>query len=152
MYYRGAAAAILVYDICNPSSFDALPMWLQRLKEFGPKETINNEKNPLIIIIVGNKCDLDSERLVLRESAELFASSQRCLYIESSARDGINVEEIFQQIARLLPGDKISCSTSGNHKHGDVHPDDDILKLQDPQNRFGTMASYSSLKRRVCEC
>ncbi len=95
MYYRGARAAVLIYDICNGPSFEALKSWLQRLKEFGPKD--------LIIIIVGNKCDLADGRQISKENAENFAKSQDCLYLESSAREDINVELIFQTIAKLLP-------------------------------------------------
>mmetsp|Transcript_3725 Transcript_3725/g.7126 ORF Transcript_3725/g.7126 Transcript_3725/m.7126 type:complete len:225 (-) Transcript_3725:81-755(-) len=113
MYYRGSSAAILVYDICNQASFEALPSWLQRFTEFGPPTTSpskdDHKNHNFIIIIVGNKFDLDNERHVSRERAESFASLHHCLYIESSAREDIRVEEIFQRIARLLPEDTMSC-------------------------------------------
>lgn len=96
MYYRGARAAILVFDICNSPSFEALKSWLERLKDCGPKQ------EGLTIIIVGNKCDLDDGRQVERERAESFAKSENCIYIETSARENINVEMIFQEIAKEL--------------------------------------------------
>jgi small GTP-binding protein domain len=155
MYYRGASAAILVYDICNAASFEALPTWLQRLKEFGPPKDKKNDT--FIIIIVGNKCDLDNERQVMRESAEWFASQQGCLYMESSAREDIRVESIFQRIAKLLPEDTISCfDTSGNgarnSKNGSSSNDNDgIFKLavQPPQQGPNT---FSSIRQGVCGC
>ena len=100
LYYRGAIAAILVYDICNSPSYDALPKWLKRLQEVGPKG--------LIKIIVGNKCDLQEERQVMKETAELFAIKENCLYLEASARDNVNVEQIFHEIGNLLPQLSIS--------------------------------------------
>ncbi len=109
MYYRGARAAVLVYDICNSPSFESLKSWLQRLREFGPKD--------LIIIIVGNKCDLDDERQVDRKMAESFATSEDCLYIEASARDNVNVEMIFQEIAHRLPKDNNGTSSINGQGH-----------------------------------
>jgi small GTP-binding protein len=100
LYYRGAIAAILVYDICNSPSYDALPKWLKRLQEVGPKG--------LIKIIVGNKCDLQEERQVMKETAELFSIKENCLYLEASARDNVNVEQIFHEIGNLLPQLSIS--------------------------------------------
>ena len=122
MYYRGARAAVVVYDICNGPSFEALKSWLQRLKEFGPKG--------LIIMIVGNKCDLADGRQVDREQAESFAKSEDCLYLECSAREDVNVELIFQEIARLLPSGK------------DEGPINDYFRLQGPE----------SIRTRFCGC
>jgi len=90
-----------------------LQSWLQRLKEFGPKG--------LILLIVGNKCDLHDRRQVTRERAERFAKSKNCVYIESSARDDVNVEVIFQEIAKLLPKENVDGNAD----------DDGVLRLDD---------------------
>ena len=50
MYYRGAAAAIIVYDVTSEDSFDCMKSWVKELTQFGPKD--------VIIAVVGNKCDL----------------------------------------------------------------------------------------------
>lgn len=94
MYYRGAVAAVLVYDIVSVVSFDSLKSWLQRLREFGPKD--------LVLIIVGNKCDLHDKRQIPKKEAELFSQQEGCMYVETSARDGINVELVFEKIAWSL--------------------------------------------------
>ncbi|GFH49374.1 Rab5 family GTPase [Chaetoceros tenuissimus] len=125
MYYRGAKAAILVYDICNKPSFDALGSWFDRLKEFGP--------NNLQHIIVGNKCDLNDERQVPRQEAEVYALNMNCLYLETSARDNINVEEIFQEIARKLPENAMEPSNN--------EADADLLRLD---------KSSRSIHDRIC--
>jgi len=114
MYYRGAAAAVLVYDIVSIVSFEALKSWLQRLREFGPMG--------LALIIVGNKCDLDDKRQISKETAEAFAKQEGCLYLETSARDDTNVELVFQEIARLLP-------KSSEEENGDDVPPQDVLDL-----------------------
>lgn len=55
MYYRGAAAAIVVYDITRASSFKTLKHWVEELKTKGPKD--------IAIAIAGNKADLDHMRV-----------------------------------------------------------------------------------------
>jgi GTPase SAR1 family protein len=55
MYYRGAAAAIVVYDITRSSSFKTLKHWVEELKTKGPKD--------IAIAIAGNKADLDHMRV-----------------------------------------------------------------------------------------
>jgi GTPase SAR1 family protein len=55
MYYRGAAAAIVVYDISKLSSFKTLQTWVEELKTHGPRE--------IVITIAGNKADLEDKRV-----------------------------------------------------------------------------------------
>jgi len=126
LYYRGAVAAVLVYDICNAPSYDALSSWLNRLKECGP--------DGLIKIIVGNKCDLQDQRQMMKETAELFAIKENCVYLETSARDNVNVEQIFQEIAKLLPEDGSQQKT--------VSSDGQVLRLD----------STSTSIRQDCGC
>lgn len=103
MYYRGALAAILVFDICNHSTFDSLSSWMEKLESAGPKGIIH--------IIVGNKSDLQDKRQVSREEVERFSASHDALYIEASARDNINVDLIFQEIAKILDKERFQTST-----------------------------------------
>ena len=55
MYYRGAAAAIIVYDITRANTFNTLKTWVEELKSKGPKD--------IIIAIAGNKADLEEQRV-----------------------------------------------------------------------------------------
>lgn len=55
MYYRGAAAAIIVYDITKLSSFNTLKNWIDELRANGPKD--------IVIAIAGNKADLEDQRV-----------------------------------------------------------------------------------------
>mmetsp|Transcript_59489 Transcript_59489/g.129306 ORF Transcript_59489/g.129306 Transcript_59489/m.129306 type:complete len:205 (+) Transcript_59489:46-660(+) len=95
MYYRGAAAAIVVYDITNPDSFNRAKNWVRELQRQG---------NPNIVIALsGNKSDLASKRKVEPEEAKGYAEENGIMFMETSAKTASNVNELFVQIARKLP-------------------------------------------------
>ncbi len=95
MYYRGSQAAILVYDITKPGSFAALQDWADELRRNGPPG--------LILAVCGNKSDLSEDRLVDRRSGEGYARRLGALYVETSAKDGNDVERLFADVARRVP-------------------------------------------------
>ncbi|CAA6673419.1 unnamed protein product [Spirodela intermedia] len=87
MYYRGAAAAIIVYDITSTDSFARAKKWVLELQKQG---------NPnMVTALAGNKADLEDKRKVTAEN-DLF-------FMETSAKTAINVNDIFYEIARKLP-------------------------------------------------
>merc|ERR1711937_421070 len=95
MYYRGAAAAIVVYDITNRDTFQRAKQWVKELQRQG---------NPNIVIaLAGNKSDLNSKRKVEPEEAESYASDNGIFFMETSAKTATNVNELFVAIARKLP-------------------------------------------------
>ena len=95
MYYRGAAAAIIVYDISRASTFKTLKTWVDELKNQGPKE--------IAIAIAGNKADLEDSREVDRSMAQAYAEEIGAMYLETSAKDDVNVQDIFVQLSNRLP-------------------------------------------------
>jgi Ras-related protein Rab-1A len=95
-YYKGAHACIIVYDITDRESFDSTEKWIESFYKFCNPEI---EK---IILLIGNKCDLSMNRKVSFEEAENFAVKNNLFYQESSAKDSINIEEIFQAIGMKL--------------------------------------------------
>eukprot|EP00128_Syssomonas_multiformis_P010200 Colp12_sorted_trinity150504_noHs@1162 len=95
MYYRGAAAAIVVYDITRASSFKTLKHWVEELKAKGPKD--------IAIAIAGNKADLHQAREVDQEMAIAYAEEIGALYLETSAKDDTNVQDIFVKLSYRLP-------------------------------------------------
>uniref|UniRef100_A0ACB8FGK3 Ras- protein Rab-39A n=1 Tax=Sphaerodactylus townsendi TaxID=933632 RepID=A0ACB8FGK3_9SAUR len=87
-YYRHSVGGLLVFDITNRSSFDHVCDWLEEAK-------MHADPFQLVFILVGHKCDLESQRQVPREEAEELASVCGMKYIETSAKDATNVEESF---------------------------------------------------------
>jgi small GTP-binding protein len=117
MYYRGAVASILVYDITNRASFQVLKAWAEELRGRGPPD--------IVIAVCGNKLDLEEARQVPQQDAKDFALEIGAFCIETSARDDANVESMFVELARRLP-------------QSTPHPDDDagvVLRLGGPSKR-----------------
>ncbi|KAI6699519.1 hypothetical protein NL676_013843 [Syzygium grande] len=86
-YYRGAVGAMLVYDITRRQSFDHIPRWLDELRSHADKN--------IVIILVGNKTDLENQRAVPTEDAKEFAQKEGLFFLETSALDATNVESAF---------------------------------------------------------
>lgn len=95
MYYRGAAAAIIVYDITNQVSFDRAKKWVQELKAQG--------NTNMVVALAGNKADLLEAKKVSTEDAQLYAQENDLFFLETSAKTATNVNEIFYEIAKKLP-------------------------------------------------
>ncbi|KAK9163926.1 hypothetical protein Syun_004828 [Stephania yunnanensis] len=86
-YYRGAVGAMLVYDITKRQSFDHIPRWLEELRGHADKN--------IVIILLGNKSDLESQRAVPTEDAKEFAQKEGLFFLETSALESTNVETAF---------------------------------------------------------
>jgi len=86
-YYRGAVAALVVYDITKAATFRNVEKWLQELQTHADRD--------IVIMLVGNKSDLKAQREVATDDAKRFAEKNKLLYIETSALDGENIKEAF---------------------------------------------------------
>mmetsp|Transcript_20119 Transcript_20119/g.33937 ORF Transcript_20119/g.33937 Transcript_20119/m.33937 type:complete len:199 (+) Transcript_20119:89-685(+) len=95
MYYKGAAAAIVVYDITKRKTFETLQQWVSELRTQGPEN--------IVLAIAGNKSDLESERQVPLSEAQAYAASIGASFLETSAKTKSNVDEIFLNISKSLP-------------------------------------------------
>lgn len=102
MYYRGAAAAILVYDITRNSTFRTLQNWVEELKQKGPKD--------IALAIAGNKADLADSREVDERTASQYADEIGAVYLETSAKDDTNVQDIFVKLSTRLPSPQTADS------------------------------------------
>lgn len=86
-YYRGAVGALLVYDITKRQTFDHIPRWLEELRAHADKN--------IVIMLIGNKTDLEDQRAVPTEDAKEFAQKEGLFFLETSAMEATNVEDAF---------------------------------------------------------
>lgn len=89
-YYRGAVGAMLVYDITKRQTFDHIPRWLEELRSHADKN--------IVIILIGNKTDLENQRAVPTEDAKEFAQKEGLFFMETSALESTNVEGAFTTV------------------------------------------------------
>ena len=95
MYYRGAKAAMVVYDITSEVSFEKAKEWVNELQQSA------NEN--MIISLVGNKTDIEYLRKVEKDKAIEYANQNDLVFLETSAKSGDNITEAFNRIADRLP-------------------------------------------------
>jgi len=93
-YYRGAAGALLVYDITRRETFNHLTRWLEEARQ--------NANQSMVIMLIGNKSDLDHRRQVSFEEGEKFAKDHGLIFLETSAKTAANVEEAFIHTAQKI--------------------------------------------------
>ncbi|XP_069012370.1 ras-related protein Rab-37-like isoform X2 [Embiotoca jacksoni] len=93
-YYRDAHALLLLYDITSKSSFDNIRAWLTEIHEYAQSE--------VIIMLLGNKADMSSERAIRRDEGERLAREYSVPFMETSAKTGVNVELAFTAVAKEL--------------------------------------------------
>ncbi|KAK4373611.1 hypothetical protein RND71_008995 [Anisodus tanguticus] len=89
-YYRGAVGAMLVYDITKRQTFDHIPRWLEELRAHADRN--------IVIILIGNKTDLEDQRAVPTEDAKEFAQKEGLFFLETSALEATNVEDAFSTV------------------------------------------------------
>lgn len=93
-YYRGAAGALVVYDITNSDSYENVSKWLKEMRE--------NADSNIVIALVGNKSDLSHARAVPTEEAQNFATEHNLLFTETSALTADNVDHTFNQLIQNI--------------------------------------------------
>jgi Ras-related protein Rab-11A len=89
-YYRGAVGAMLVYDITKRQTFDHIPRWLEELRSHADKN--------IVIILIGNKSDLEDQQAVPTEDVNEFAQKEGLFFLETSALQATNVESAFMTV------------------------------------------------------
>lgn len=99
-YYRGAQGVILVYDVTNRATFDQLDVWFKELDTYATHKEV-------VKMVVGNKVDKESDRVVSLEEGQSLAESRGALFCECSAKTRMGIltamEQLVGKVGRALP-------------------------------------------------
>ncbi|KAK2573334.1 Ras-related protein Rab-6A [Acropora cervicornis] len=117
-YIRDSSVAVVVYDITNYNSFQQTAKWIDDVR--------TERGSDVIIMLVGNKTDLSDKRQVTTEEGQRKANELNVMFIETSAKAGYNVKQLFRKVAAALPGME---STSEKTNKDDLIE----VKLKEPQ-------------------
>lgn len=139
MYYRGAQAAVVVYDVTSQDSFERAQRWISELRDQANKD--------IVIALAGNKIDLcndsdisgdnaadgdddqgnpnsgssNNRRSVEREEAQAYANENKLIFYETSAKTGENVHDLFLQIANDLPKNSNNSRAGPGNRQNNVN-------------------------------
>ena len=86
-YFKNSVCAIITYDITNKQSFDNIQDWINEVR--------NQVSNKVLLVLVGNKIDLEKERIVNYDEGKKFAEDNDMLFIETSALNGNGINQLF---------------------------------------------------------
>ena len=121
-YYRGADAAFVVFDLSSKNSYNAVGDWIENYYKY---KNPDSEKN---VVLIGNKVDLVDKREVTKEEAENYVKANNIFYFETSAKEGDNVEECFNFIAKKLLEQFENKKDNEEDKKKDVIKNDQLKK------------------------
>jgi len=97
-FYRNAECCILCFDLTDPKTFETIDTWkTEFLSQLNPKDP-----DSFPFVIIGNKCDRTEDRKVSESKVKQYCAQKgNIAYFETSAKDKINVEKAFEEVARL---------------------------------------------------
>jgi len=93
-YYRGATGIMLVYDVTQARSFENINKWLRNIDDHASDDVVK--------MLIGNKCDMDDKRCITRARGDALAREHAIPFLETSAKNNVNVEKAFFEMARLI--------------------------------------------------
>ena len=132
-YYKGAKGAFVVYDITKEKTFKNIDKWILDLKANGNED--------ILIILIGNKLDLEKSREVMVNDVKRKAEELKVAYFETSALDGSNIEHAFDVIVGEMVkkfGDEINqAKRDSNNNNKAINIDVGNKKEKAKKGLFG---------------
>ncbi|CAH7673757.1 GTP-binding protein yptV3 [Phakopsora pachyrhizi] len=136
-YYRGAQGVLLVYDVTDRESFEALPSWSSEL------DTFTHAPADVVRVIVGNKVDKRDLRVVSSEEGRAFAEDNKALFFETSVKTKMGVEEVFKAVVDKIidtPALHRAKDSRGLNQHRGMRSIPGAINLED----YGRLEDESS--------
>ena len=116
-FYRNTSLAIMVYAINVKETFEDIEMWLRELRAHSSPDAK--------VFLIGNKIDLESQREVKKEDAEAYGKQNNIdLFMEASAKTGINAQLVFIKAAQILYDNYSSYQDKKGKDKQDVETED----------------------------
>ena len=131
-FYRNSSLALILYAINNKDSFQHAETWLNDLK---------NQANPNVkVFLVGNKSDLENERVISKEEGERFKEEKKLdRFFETSAKTGENARSALLEAAKLLYKEylkaKQNLADSGQTEDDNNQKGDKLIKKTDGKTK-----------------
>jgi len=132
-YIRDSSIAIIVYDITNRQSFLNTDQWIDDVR--------TERGTDVVIMLVGNKTDLAEKRQVSTQEAEAKAKQYEIMLIETSAKAGFNVKQLFRKLALSLPGENQQSESAPVNVEVPLNPS---VKVNDKNTEQAAKASSCS--------
>ena len=131
-FYRNANGILFIFDITKKETFDNIKIWLT--------DSENCEDNKVTKMLIGNKIDLENKRKIDNETIKKFAEKKEMKYFEASAKEGINIDNIFRELAELILFNK---SKEEN--------EEETIRNRNRENSFNlSFDSIEPIKKKTC--
>lgn len=139
-YYRSAHGAMIAYDITRSATFDSVTHWIKEVEQYGATN--------VVLVLIGNKCDLEDERQVQFEKACNLAKEKGILAaLETSAKESQNVEEAFVMMAKEL---LLRNGHNVNYGGFENFTTPRMLLRSNSRPIDGSMLSYTAPEKKSC--
>lgn len=107
-YIKDSAVAVVCYDVTSRESFTSVEKWVEDAKAI--------RENDVLLVLVGNKSDMEQQRQVPHEEAKEYADRMNFMFYETSAKTGYNVKAVFNELAKKLTGIEVKTQTETDDK------------------------------------